>query len=177
MSDPEMILMCEQNIRGGVSFVNECHVNLSHYDGEDEEKVQDHLLYMDANNLYSVAQADLVPVGNYSWLSEEELDGMEEEGEILSISATGPTGYILEVDLEYPQSLHAAHASMPLAPEKKEITYTDLSPYAQESLVHLRGENRAETYSAQKLCSTLKDKKCYVVHYRNLQTYLTLGLI
>ena len=123
-----------------------------------------------------MAQADLVPVGNYSWLSEEELDRMEEEGEILSISATGPTGYILEVDLEYPQTLYAAHASMPLGPEKKEIAFTDLSPYAQESLVHLQGEKRAEKYSAEKLCSTLEDKKCYVVHYRNLQTYLTLGL-
>ena len=45
MSDPEMILMCEQNIWGGVSFVNERHVNLSNYDREDEDKVQDHLLY------------------------------------------------------------------------------------------------------------------------------------
>ena len=31
MGDAEMILMCERNIRGGVSYINERHVQLSDY--------------------------------------------------------------------------------------------------------------------------------------------------
>jgi len=59
MTDSEMIMLCEQNIRGGVSFVNERHVRIKNYlQGNDvENKVQDQLLYIDANNLYSVAKA------------------------------------------------------------------------------------------------------------------------
>ena len=40
-------------------------------------------------------------------------------------------GYILQVDLEYPEDLHRAHGSFPLAPEKLNISADMLSPYAK----------------------------------------------
>jgi len=70
----EMIMLCEQNIRGGVSFVNERHVRIKNYlQGNDvENKVQDQLLYIDANNLYSVAQSLPMPHSGYTWCNEKE---------------------------------------------------------------------------------------------------------
>lgn len=173
MPDPEMVLMCEQNIRGGVSFINERHVQLTDY-SSDENVVQDHLLYTDANNLYSVAQSAYVPLRNFKWCDDDELSKLQSN--ILTIPNDCDTGYILDVDLEYPLEIQDMHADMPLAPSHKEINFTDLSPYSQECLSALRGERIAKRYKAKKLCSTLEDKKNYVIHYRNLKTYIQLGM-
>ena len=59
---------------------------------------------------------------------------------------------ILEVDLEYPKSLHDLHNDYPLAPEQIEANKVD------------------------KLIPNLGDKKKYVIHYENLKQYLNLGL-
>ena len=40
-----------------------------------------------------------------------------------SISEKSPTGYILQVDLEYPDELHVLHNDYPLAPEKRADEY------------------------------------------------------
>ena len=60
---------------------------------------------------------------------------------------------ILEVDLEYPKRLHDLHNGYPLAPER------------------IRCERNVE-----KLIPNLRDKKKYVLHYKNLKQYLDLGL-
>ena len=39
-----------------------------------------------------------------------------------SVDEDSPDGYILEVDLEYPDELHDVHNDYPSAPEKLEIT-------------------------------------------------------
>ena len=43
------------------------------------------------------------------------------------ISEKSPTGYILEVDLEYPDEWHELCSDYPLAPEKLAILYEMLS--------------------------------------------------
>lgn len=173
LSDPDMILMCEQNIRGGVSFVNTRHADCRDYN-LSEEAVQDQIIYTDATNLYSVAQTDFVPVGDYEWLTDTELEMLERD--ILQVPEQGDKGYIMCVDLKYPEHLHEQHACMPLAPEQLDLTFEDLSPYSQACLIELQGEKRAKRYRARKLCTTLKDKKNYVIHHRTLLLYLRLGM-
>ena len=51
------------------------------------------------------------------------------------------TGYIVEVDLLYPDHLHLEHNSFPLAPERLHITRDMLSPYAKGSLKCILKEN------------------------------------
>ena len=59
---------------------------------------------------------------------------------------------ILEVDLEYPKELHDVHNDYPLAPKRITINEVD------------------------KLIPNLWNTKKYVVHYKNLNLYLSLGL-
>ena len=52
--------------------------------------------------------------------------------DVNSISKSCLYGYILEVDLEYPDDLHTLHNDYPLAPENLEITYDMLSNYCKK---------------------------------------------
>ena len=81
-------------------------------------------------------------------------------------------GFILEIDLEYPQELHDKHNSYPLAPENTQLPDEWLSPY-QKSLARDLNLGKDRT---KELLLTLRDKKKYVLHYRNLQLYLKLGM-
>lgn len=40
----------------------------------------------------------------------------------------------------------------------------------------LKGKKEAKVYHSTKLCSDFHNKRKYVLHYRNLQTYLRLGM-
>lgn len=136
MTDADMILMMEQNIRGGVSFINERSVGVAKDYAEPteacpdpEDKVQDHILYIDANNLYGFAQLAPLPRSRFRWLKEDKFSKLVKL--LPSMTEDQETGFILEVDLEYPPNLHAAHDSLPLAPEKVTIFRDDVSPFSQ----------------------------------------------
>ena len=89
--------------------------------------------------------------------------------DIADLPAESLQGYILEVDPEYPQELHDAHNAYPLAPERMAVQKEWMSEYKQQ-LLGLRG---APT-EVEKLAPNLHDKECYVIHYHNIQLYLSL---
>ena len=64
-----------------------------------------------------------LPYGGFKWL--KNVEGFD----VNSISEESPIGYILEVDLEYPDELHVLRNVYPLAPEKLTIFYNMLSDY------------------------------------------------
>ena len=66
-----------------------------------------------------------LPYGEFKWLKNVE------NSDANSISEKGPVGYILEVDLQYPDKLHALHNDYSLAPEKLAIPYDMLSDYCK----------------------------------------------
>ena len=49
-----------------------------------------------------------------------------------SVSENSSIGYVLEVDLKYPDELHYLHNDYPLAPEKLSISYDTLSNYCKK---------------------------------------------
>ena len=79
---------------------------------------------------------------------------------------------ILEVDLEYPKELHDLHNDYPIAPEKVKVSNDMLSAYCKK----ITKKYNISTGLVSKLIPTLRDRKEYVLHYRDLQLYLNLGL-
>ena len=79
---------------------------------------------------------------------------------------------ILEVDLKYPKKLHDLHNDYPLAPEKIKVTEDMLSKYSKQ----IANKYGISTGLVHKLIPTLKKKEKYVLHYKNLQLYIDLGL-
>jgi hypothetical protein len=88
------------------------------------------------------------------------------------MTADQEKGYIFQVDLEYPKELHEKHNDYPLAVESLCVDETELSPYQNA----LKDKVPSSIGKVKKLIGTLKDKINYVIHYRNLQLYLSLGL-
>ena len=56
------------------------------------------------NNLNDWEMSSYLPCGIFKWL--ENVDGFD----INSVSEKSPIGYILKVDLEYPDELHVLHS-------------------------------------------------------------------
>ena len=78
----------------------------------------------------------------------------------------------LEVDLEYPDELHKLHNDYPLAPEKLTVTNDILSNYCKS----IADKYEIKVGDVKKLIPNLGNKTKYVLHYRNLQLYLFLGM-
>ena len=78
-------------------------------------------------------------------------------------------GYFLEVDIKYPDGLHNDY---PIAPEKLGVSSDMLS----KSCKKVADKYEIKVDDVKKLIPNLGNKTNYVVHYRNLQLYLSLGM-
>ena len=118
------------------------------------------------NNLYGWAMSAYLPYGGFKWL--KNVDNFD----VNSVSENNPIGCILEVDLEYPDELHVLHNDYPLVPEKITISYDVLSDFCEK----IADEYGIKVGDVKKFVPNLDNKTNYVLHYRNLQFYLSLGM-
>ena len=102
----------------------------------------------------------------FKWLKNVD------EFDMMSVSEKSPIGYFLEVDLEYPDELHELHNDYPLAPEKLAVSSDMLSKYCKK----IADKYEIKVGDVKKLIPNLGNKTNYVVHYRNVQLYLSLGM-
>ena len=79
---------------------------------------------------------------------------------------------MLQVDLKYPDELHDFHNDYPLAPEKLEISDDMLSKYCSD----IAKKYEIKVGGVNKLVPNSGNKSKFVLHYRNLQLYLSLGM-
>ena len=167
ISDVDMYQFVEKGMRGGVSYIANRfgEANNKYMKDFDENASEKHIMYLDANNLYGWAMSQYLPTGGFKWLNEEFLL-------LDDYTDTSNKGLILEVDLEYPDELHDLHNDYPLAPEKVKVERDMLSAYCEK----IAEKFNMSSGLVHKLIPTLGYKEKYVLHHRNLQLYLDLGM-
>ena len=147
--DPDMILMFERGIRGGITqSVNRWAKANNPYMGSefDPDEKTNYLQYLDANNLYGWAMSQPLPTGGFSWVDIKP-------DKISKLAKCKSKGYLLEVDVRYPKELHDSHNDLPFMCERMKIN------------------------GVEKLIPNLYDKKRYVIHIRVLDQALKHGLV
>ncbi|XP_051173172.1 uncharacterized protein LOC127289339 [Leptopilina boulardi] len=150
ITDIDMVMFVESGIRGGISQCcnRYAKANNPYMDKFDENKDTSYIMYIDANNLYGWAMAQALPYGGFKWVDHVN-DTFD-----FNVPDDSSVGYILEVDLEYPESIHDTHKDMPFCAEKAK------PPMSKQ----------------EKLLTTLLPKKKYVIHYRTLKQVLSNGI-
>ena len=148
--DPDMLLMFERGIRGGItqSVHRWAKANNPYMEPKfnPNEKVN-YLQHLDANNLYGWAMSQALPTGGFKWTKVKP-------EEISKLAKLENKGYLLEVDShKYPKELHDSHKDLPFMCKKLKIN------------------------GVEKLAPNLFDKKKYVIHIRALDQALKHGLI
>ncbi|CAH2108775.1 unnamed protein product [Euphydryas editha] len=147
LTDFDKIAFIRAGIRGGVSQCSNRYTkaNNQYLTSYDETKCKSFLAYFDANNLYGWAMSQYLPVGGFEWVDPDTN---------FNIPDTSEYGFILEVDLKYPDELHDLHSDLPLCPENICVGNT----------------------KNIKLVPNLNNKTKYKIHYRNLKQCLKLGI-
>ena len=153
LNDPDMLLMFEKGIRGGISMISNRYGKANNKymsQGFNRNKLKKYLIYLDANNLYGCAMSMKLPTHGFKWLTSGEMEKLF-NNQVVQIWEKTPC--ILEVDLEYPENLHDLHNDYPFCPERVEC------------------KNRVK-----KLIPNLRDKTKYIIHYKKLIQCLKAGM-
>ena len=170
MTDIDMLRFIEKDMRGGTSYIAHTYAqaNNKYMKNYDKTKSSKYVTYLDADNLYGWAMSQHLPTGKFRWLTEKQVNKLD----LSKQTDDSKIGLTLEVDLEYPNELHNLHNDFPPAPEKVKVTENMLSDYCKQT----KDKFNISTGQVHKLIPTLNNKQKYVLHYRNLQLYLNLGL-
>ena len=128
ISDIDKYLFIEKGLRGGISYIAERYAKANNkcMKDYDSTKPSKFITYLDMNNLYRWAMSNYLLYGGFKWLKNVD------EFDVNPITEKSPIGYILEVNLEYTDELHALHNNYPLAPEKLAISYDMLSDFCRK---------------------------------------------
>ena len=122
-----MLDLTEKMIRGGVASVFSSRLeraNSPSLPNYDESKELASITYIDANNLYGGVMFNYpLPEKAFELITEITLE------EILQTDDNGEIGFVVEVDLEYPDAIHEKHLDFPIISDKQPIDPLELSEY------------------------------------------------
>ena len=157
LKDPDMLLMFERGIRGGITqSVHRWAVANNPYMGYeyDRSKPTEYLQHLDANNLYGWAMSQPLPTGKFKLVDIKNLEQRPQNlKKTIDLMMKRDRGYLLEVDVNYPKELHDHHNDLPFMCEKIKIN------------------------GVEKLVPNLYNKEKYVVHVKALKQALDHGLV
>lgn len=164
ITDVDQYNFIAKGLRGGIcnSIERYAKSNNPYVADFDPDKEISYIHYLDFNSLYGFSLSEPLPVGDFSWLSENEIEriqtllltGEKNYKSFLSFDSQKDKSFILEVDLLYDENLHDSHNQMPFCPE------------------HIIPKNCKQT----KLVCSLHNKLRYVIHIKNLIHCLEHGL-
>ena len=144
LTNPDMLLMFQWGIRGGITQAVRKYASANNkYMGDrfDPKSERSYLHFLDANNLCGWAMSEPLPTGGFKWVDVNP-------NEIRELATRTDKGYILEVDVSYPNELHNPHNDLQFMCERMEIN------------------------GVEKLVPNLRDKKSYVIHIQALNQAL-----
>ena len=146
-----MVLMVEEGIRGGIcdAMQHYAKANNKYMKDYDRKKRSSYIQYLDANNVYGKAMTEKLPVRGFRWM--DDISKIDQDF-VKVYNKNDNKGYILDVDVDYPNKLQNLHSDLPFLPERMVINNT------------------------KKLVCNLNDKKNYIVHINVLKQALDHGL-
>ena len=77
LSEPDILLMIESGIRGGIATISHRHTKANYeYMGTEFEPTKDSTFIsdLDANNLYGWVMSKQLPTSGFKWMIDDELD-------------------------------------------------------------------------------------------------------
>ena len=108
-----MVLMFEKGIRGGISQAMQGYAsaNNKYIPNYKSKLISSYLMYVDANNLCGWAKNEQkmskkLPIDSFKWCNALK---MFTSDFIKNYDKDSDTGYLLEVDIDYPKNLHNLH--------------------------------------------------------------------
>ena len=162
LQDKDLILLIENNIRGGISSV----MGDRYVKSDENQKIK----YIDATNLYGHSMSQMLPYDEiemwhgdpdkyWSWLDV-----------ILNTPDDADIGYFLEVDLKYPDNIREKTKHFPFCPDNKAICSDKYNEYMNNI--------KPNSYTKfKKLICDWTDKKKNLIHYRMLKIYVRHGMV
>ena len=152
ITDPDMLLMVEKGIRGGIchAILKYAKANNKYMKDYNKEEGESFLQYNDANNLYGFAMSEPLLIDGFKWM--KDLSKIDEDF-TKNYDKNSHKRYILEVNVKYPKNLHDSHSDLPFLQERIKID------------------------KCNKPVCNLYDKRNYAVHIRSLKQVLNHGLI
>ena len=172
IKDKQLLLLLENNIRGGISSV----MGPRYIESNENTK----LLYIDANNLYGWAMSQYLPTGDFKKMQsfarscheamQYDSTLMNEITEdILNTPDDNEFGYFIECDLEYPAEIKEKTENFPLCPYQTKADPNLFSEYMNS----VKQPNYKPT---EKLMCDLTNKYNYMMHYRMFKFYTQIGM-
>ena len=170
LKDPDMLLMFERGIRGGITqSVHKWAIANNPYMGCEYDPLRptNYLQYLDTNNLYGWAMSQPLPTAEFKWVDIENLKQEARELkrtiDMMVRNSNHGVGYVLEVDVKYPRELHDHHNDLPFMCKK----------------IRVKGPAGAgaASHGVEKLVPNLHDKKKCVIHVKALKQALDHGLV
>ena len=140
LTDYDMLLMVEEGICHAMQ--RSAKANNKYMEDYDRKKKSSYIKYLDANNLYGKAMTEKLPVRGFRWMDDTFKIN---EDFVKDYNKNDDKGYILDVDVDYPNKLQNLHSDLPFLPERMVINNT------------------------KKLVCNLNDKKNYIVHINVLK--------